>query len=439
MKVQNWIFFIAVLALFSCKPEMDEVTTSAGTADFSRYVALGNSLTAGFTDNDLFLSGQLNSYPAILADQMKAAGGGEFKQPLMVDETGFGRRLVLHAGLRRPVPAGIAANPANFASIAHLGPFNNLGVPGAKSFHLLPGAEAFSLQNPYYRRFAANPGTSTILAEALAQNPTFFTLWIGNNDVLGYAASGGASDSITNPQLFAGVMNTLIQQLTSKGAKGAIANIPDISTIPFFTFMNTQIPFNGLVLNQPQQVAALNSGYAQLNALIKALGSTDTLAFALGPNPFVIADKELPWGIRQMKQGELFLLTLPADSLLNHGYGSIIPIPDRYVLTIAEINRIKNAIEAYNNTILSLANQYNLAHVDIHKLLKDVSTTGIERDGIKFTNEYVIGNTFSVDGVHITGRAAAIVANEFIRSINSKYNATLKEVSPVYYSGLYYY
>ena len=46
--------------------------------------------------------------------------------------------------------------------------------------------------NPYYARFATAPGTSTVLGDALAVNPTFFTFWLGNNDILGYAAGGGA-------------------------------------------------------------------------------------------------------------------------------------------------------------------------------------------------------------------------------------------------------
>ncbi|MBE0639201.1 MAG: hypothetical protein IH598_11830 [Bacteroidales bacterium] len=439
MNIKNLLFIVIAALLFACKPELDEVNISSGNVDFSKYVAIGNSLTAGYTDGDLFISGQTNSYPSILADQMMAAGGGEFRQPMMTDEYGFGRRFLLDATLQRPVPAGVPVNQQNFASIANQGPFNNMGVPGAKSFHLVPGAESFSLQNPYYARFAAQPGVSTVLGEAVAQNPTFFTAWIGNNDVLGYALAGGASDSITSIGLFSLALGGVLQQLTSTGAKGAIANIPSITAAPYFTFMNTQLPYNGLVLTEPAQVAALNTGYAPLNTLIKLLGSTDTLVFALGPNPFVIVDKDLPWGMRQMKSGELFLLTLPTDSIINHGYGSMSPIPNKYVLTGAELDRINSAISAYNQTIMFFANDLGLAYMDANALMEKVSTTGLTVDGITFTSTFVTGNTFSLDGIHLTGRANAIVANEFIKSINSKYGSDLKEVSPLFYSGLYYY
>jgi hypothetical protein len=438
MKLRNIAFLFVLALLFSCKPELEEISLSSGSADFSKYVAIGNSLTAGFADGALYRSGQENSYPAILAQQMLMCGGGEFKQPLMFDELGFGGRLLLDATIEQPVVAPGEPDALNFASIADRGPFNNLGVPGAKSFHLVPGAEAFSQMNPYYGRFASQPGVSTVLAEAKAQNPTFFTAWIGANDVLGYALEGGAADSITDPGLFQMALGALLQEMIANGAKGAVANIPDITAIPYFRFMNTRLPFNALVINE-QQAAALNAAYAPLNALIKSLNSTDTIYFAAGPNPFVIADRDLPWGMRQMTANDLFLLRLPTDSISSHGWGSSVPIPNRHVLTTSEIQRIGNAIGSYNEIIMNLANQFDLAYVDINQFMFQTTSSGINRDGITFTGDFVTGNTFSLDGIHLTAKAYAMVANKFIEAINKKYNSNLKEVSPLYYPGIYLY
>ena len=91
------IFFstIAISALFlniSCETDFDtdvnDVVVTSGEADFSKYVALGNSLTAGYRDGALYSSGQAESYPSMLAGQMKLAGGGEFSQPLMPNDVG---------------------------------------------------------------------------------------------------------------------------------------------------------------------------------------------------------------------------------------------------------------------------------------------------------------------------------------------------------------
>ena len=93
--MKNYIKYLPLLALgfLSCEPEFDnaieenEVYT-VGEADFSNYVSLGNSLTAGFADNALYIQGQQNSYPNIIAGQFALVGGGVFTQPLMADNLG---------------------------------------------------------------------------------------------------------------------------------------------------------------------------------------------------------------------------------------------------------------------------------------------------------------------------------------------------------------
>ena len=114
-----------------------------------------------------------------------------------------------------------------------------MGIPGAKSFHLIaPGygnvaGVASGKANPYYARFATS-GTTTVLADALAQAPSFFSLFIGGNDVLSYATSGGVginqtgnldpstygSNDITDPNVFANVYNALATNLTAMEQKG---------------------------------------------------------------------------------------------------------------------------------------------------------------------------------------------------------------------------
>ena len=90
MKKRNLIYIVPLLLLAACKPSIDEFVPSKGNADFSHYIAVGDSWTAGFADASLYKSGQENSFPNILARQFSLVGGGEFKQPLMVDDYGFG-------------------------------------------------------------------------------------------------------------------------------------------------------------------------------------------------------------------------------------------------------------------------------------------------------------------------------------------------------------
>ena len=99
MKTPHILLLLALMSLMACQPELEDFSIGDGKADFTTYVAVGNSLTSGYADGELYRSGQENSYPAILAYQMKAGGCNEFRQPLMYDEYGFGRPLLLNASI----------------------------------------------------------------------------------------------------------------------------------------------------------------------------------------------------------------------------------------------------------------------------------------------------------------------------------------------------
>lgn len=434
MKKYFLYFAIAAFAV-ACKPEINEFTPSKGDADFSRLVSVGNSITAGYMDGALYKSGQQYAYPNILAKQFKLVGGGDFVQPVVNSEFGIAPGK-FKLGIKTDCAGVTGLSPVSDAGTFDNAPVtykvNNLGVPGAKSFHLLtPG---YASLNPYFGRFASNP-MNKIIDEIPGVNPTFFTLWIGNNDVLTYATSGGAADSVTSQAGFQSYLGAAIQALKANGAKGAIANIPDITSIPFFT----TVPYNALVLKDINQVNALNAAYHSFNLLLLSNGITDTIAFKLGPNPFIIEDPTLPlpapYKFRQIKSNELITLTVPRDSISCAYWGSQKPIPHRYVLDNAEITKIKNAVNGYNLTIANLATANGLALVDVNKNFNDAKS-GIYYDGIKFSSTFVTGGLFSLDGVHPTARGQAIIANYFIAAINSKFNAQIPFVNINDYPGL---
>src|ERR1700740_2744649 len=59
--------------------------------DTSRYVAIGDSVTAGYSDGALYYDAQLTAYPNLLAAQLKTHGSVKFKQPLTdKDSIGIG-------------------------------------------------------------------------------------------------------------------------------------------------------------------------------------------------------------------------------------------------------------------------------------------------------------------------------------------------------------
>lgn len=448
MKIKYYIFILLLAGIASCKPDIDEFTPEKGSADFTSYLAVGNSLTAGYADGALYKSGQEVSFPNILANQFAFVGGGGFAQPYMIDDYGFGfegmtpvPKLVL--GMKTdcegvtslaPVRAPVDVNMGNFQSVAAEGPYNNIGIPGAKVSHFF--FDQLAAFNPYYARFAPDATTPPINLTA-ALDATFFTLWIGNNDVLGYALAGGASDSLTHPamfsQLYGMILNACIlnQDGAYDDAKGAVANIPDVLSIPYFNFLKTQIPYNGMVLTADQA--------AGLNTLYQMYGHPE-ITFQEGQNAWVVENSDGSWG--RMTANDLLLLSLPTDSMKCHGMGvanpaipAPFPIPHKYILDAGEIADISSHIEQYNATIRDLATMHNLALIDANKLLMDAKT-GIIVDGIEFTSTFIQGNIFSTDGIHLCPSGNALIAYHFIEAINATYGASIPQVNVTEYGGV---
>lgn len=449
MKIKNLKYILFILLFNGCKPELSELNFDNNGLDFSRYVAVGNSLTAGYMDAALYNNGQLNSYPSILANQFAVVGGGAFKQPLANSDIGYGidaysftsnSRLALKY---KPSCSGTVEVLPDFVSTTgdasvvtgnvyntQGGPFNNMGVPGIKSYNLTQSTfgdpNILISGNPFYSRFASMPGTSTVLQDALSQMPTFFTYWIGSNDVLGYAIAGGDTslDKITSVQIFDSLVQVHISQLASATSlKGAIANVPDILDIPYF---NT-IPYNGLTLDATT-AATLNTLYATINPAIQ---------FAAGANAFVMIDAGAPGGVRQIKDNELVLLSLPLDSVKCAQWGSnpLYPLQDKYVLDATEVSQIRGAISTFNTKLFATANNYSLAYVDINTFFKSAKS-GYTFNGVTYTSEFVSGGAFSLDGIHPNPKGYALIANEFIKAINLRYACKIPLVDANGYPGV---
>lgn len=479
----KWLL-LASLSFVACNNSDEdsspvEVPITPGSASFAKYVALGDSFAAGYSDSALFKAAQETSYVNILAQQFLPAGGAAITIPYMADNIGglllggnviAGPRLYFNGKAPVPVPGVPTTEVTNHLT----GPFNNLGIPGAKSYHLVaPGygnvaGVALGKANPYYARFATS-ATTTVLADALLQSPSFFSLFIGGNDVLGYATSGGVgvnqtgnldpstygSNDITDPNVFANVYNGLVTNLTANGAKGVVANLPYVTTLPYFT----TVPYNPVPLNA-ETAAQLNAGYAQYNGglqlmvnnkLLTAEEATKrTIKFAAGNNAVVIVDSYLTnlSGVglpsyRQVTKEDLVVLTArtfigtPVGNDPTKINGVSVPLADQWVLTKEEVNEVKVATDAYNATIKTIAEAKGLALVDTKSAMEQLSLTGVRFGNYHMTASYVTGGAFSLDGVHPTPRGYGFIANLFINAINTKYGSTLRTVDLSQYQTLF--
>ena len=439
------LFFVSIAigtlmlsGISSCKTDFEDINYYDGNADFSKVVVVGGSHLAGYSDKALYLEAQSNSIPAILSNRLAFIGAYECLQPLVDPGVGIGilgnAKNVLQY-VDDPCQSGkiLIAAPIfstgdinNYNWLGNDIAYNNLAVPNTRVSDLTRqsyGDPSPFLGNPFYARFATQPGTSTISGDALQQIPSFILVWIGMEDVYNYARKGGklSGDSISNTSSFNNKFTNLINELTSLNAGGALLNIPEPSTIPFFN----EIPFDGLVLTAAQ-ADSLNILYASVDS---------TIVFHAGNNPFVIADPTIPTGRRQIKSGEFILQSVSRDSINCQGWGKTIPIPARYVLDEDEVADVMAAINAFNSTITSSAAAHNLALVDINTLFKTLNSS-VMFNNVNYSTQYLHGGAFSTDGYHPSQRGSALITNEIVSTINRFYSAKIPLADVNAYPGI---
>jgi lysophospholipase L1-like esterase len=355
-----------------------------GSASFTRYVALGDSLTAGFSSGSIVVTYQSNSYPALLHRQATGSAAG-FEQPL-VSTPGLPGVLRLNSLLPAPsiAPTPGQGQPINLNLPR---PYDNMAVPGANLHDLLTKTQSTSASDPtdlILRRLGF-----TQLQQGLSLQPTFVSLWIGNNDALAAATSGIVIDGVTlTPAAqFDAEYRAVAAAIASTGAKMAVANIPDVTTIPFVTTISRFVTLPS--------------------------GQTVTL---IGPNG-------------PLQAGDFVLLTASADIAQGRGFSPAFPLADSEVLSAAEAATIQDRINHYNATIAAVANERGAALIDINAALHELATTGVPVGGITYTSAFLTGGIFGYDGVHPNAFGYAYVANLFIEAINDKFGGDVPLVN----------
>ena len=411
---------MAIVALGSCKSSDHPGYPSAGKADFSTYIAVGNSLTAGQADGGQYLESQQNSYPQILAAQLKTVGGGDFSSAFFnagqengtgflalagfnPDSTPIIKQVTTDLAIRGQftVPGGGTINLLT----KYTGPLNNYGISNIRLSDI--NSPSFGNINEFYERLLPEnpPANTKPYIDFITDKPfTFFTCWLGNNDVLLYAARGAATpeDFPTDKATFSTLYNQVADRLTAKGAKGVVSTIPDVTKTAFLTTVTLQSLLKAVHVSAP----AVKDLFIQTGkSAVRAATAEDlfTLDF-----------------------GSANLLGVPNSAGQPYGLDPANPIENRFVLDKDEIPIIEDFTNSYNNTIRSVAQAKNLALYDAFNVFNDIADAdGMTENGIKFTNTFITGNLFGLDGIHLTPRGYAVVANGIIRAINKTYSANV--------------
>ncbi|HEY2932596.1 MAG TPA: SGNH/GDSL hydrolase family protein [Acidobacteriota bacterium] len=357
---------------------------------FLSYVAVGDSLTAGYISGSLNEDGQRAAYPVLLSAQMRT-----FVFVPLVARPGIPNELQL-------ISAGFPPNlqPRPGTSTGRIFPLlmaTNLGVPGHTADAALRkrpvgpvgSAAFFNPDNILTNLILGLPGLVAPIAPAGSQveqaeflKPTFATIWLGNNEALGPASAGSAN--LPSLESFRDNITEVINRVLATGARIAVANVADVPSAAFFF----TIP----------ELAAAAGVPAPLVQFVLGVGPEDLIPATAIPTLLQIAQGQA--------QG---------------------PLPPNLVLTAQEVRAIRERTQQYNNVIARLAEQRGFPVVDSNALLRRIRREGVAVGNLRLTGSF-LGGIFSLDLIHPTRTGQAIVANEFIAAINSFYKTTLVPV-----------
>ncbi|HYO75546.1 MAG TPA: SGNH/GDSL hydrolase family protein, partial [Thermoanaerobaculia bacterium] len=384
-----------------------------GSANFSNFVALGDSYGAGFESSSLNERHQVWSWPAVIARQVgltlcqpgAAANAGCFAQPL-VSFPGISNELVLNSLVPSPViaPAPGTGQPL---MLQFARPYNNLSIPGATVGALLTltGAEPQQPNEPTAVSFGrlVLRGQGTAVAQAIAQHPTFIALWVGGNDYLSVMFSGNPA-TITSAADFKTRYEALLSALVAGAPQAGmvVGNLPAVVP-PYLALVPAYL------VNPQSGQPVLDPTGARIYYQVRTGEGTSapiapTTLIPLQTRAKLAQGYGLPTAFRNIP---------PFSSLPHVGE----PLSQDDVITAEEIQQVFARVAEYNAIIEQAASSRNIPVADINGLFQRV-TVGMQLGPITVSAAPVVGGFFSFDFFHLTDLGYLLFANEYIRAIN---------------------
>jgi lysophospholipase L1-like esterase len=390
----------------------------SGGALFQRFVAMGNSISAGFQSGGINDSTQQRSCPVLLA----AAAGAAFEIPHLImpgcPSPYTNNVLRTHVG---GVPDGQYRSIC-FGRVSNSGNLNNVAVPGAGVADMFSN---FATPVSIYEQLSAFfLGGRTEIQAMQQRRPTLISLEIGPNDVLGALisdANPGDPAEVTAAATFDTKYTELADSLAATGASVAVFTVPDVTVIPFASRGSTYWCLRtGLCPGVPQQLPptlTVSNNCAPGAAVPGAKGDSILIPWTKG----------LP-RIAAAAAGQPTTLDCSVDSV---------------VVTPSEYATMRNAVAAFNTTVNAQAAAHNWAVVDLNAILQgavangtipafpdisrastggSVTFQGFTPQGARLPPE---ASLFSLDGFHPSTLAHRSLADALAAAINAKYGTTL--------------
>lgn len=440
-------------------PTTNTPPATTGAAVLVRIVGIGDSLTAGGQSNGLvgqappaanpLGAGSLN--PFIWPSQQygwwadlynQAAGGTTFGQtgvastvlPL-IKAPGIGSVLVLNAtgtslispqascgGLdasaftisgalsTRVNPNTIPYDVAVPGQLVHEALYQNAPQGTCQAVSVAPGSLFQAETADFYPVMANFPGLTQVQA-ARSLRPTLTTVWLGHNDLLKYALSGGQFGPTPASSIQAD-LTTIVQTMYQAGSQVVIGNLLDVLTTPLFV----SLP------NVPVASAA--------DPIMVDLGILSAGAIGAPAIPLVnavLAANNLTAG------SYLTFSALPAVIAYIQSGGTA-PVPSGLVaageaLPAAFAAQVQSLNDSYNTAIANVASSTGATLVDMHAAFQQVVTAAGAINPGTCCALVPFGGLTSYDMLHPSVTGYALIANAWIAVINAKFGTTIPAVN----------
>lgn len=404
-RLLSWLVPVAVLSA-GCRDRPGPVDPSEAGL-FGRYVALGNSITAGAESGGINDSTQANAYPVLIASRVGAPFSvAELRRPgcppplvgpaPLTDERVDGADPLSCAGVRLPIPQ----------------PLQSLAVPGFGIADALTVPEG--VLGLIYRQIFGNRSLVQAMADA---NPTLVTVWLGNSDALG-AATTGDVDQLTPLASFTASLSSIVS---------AMAGVPTLIDAVLIGVSN---PLHAPLL-QPGAYLWLVAQDPEGAALLGKPVSDTCAPVGPGAEPNPLA-------------ANLLSLSILADV----GLAEVSCVDDApYVVNEAEQAEITERVAAFNAAIRENAEANGWIYIDsnqeiITPLLADPEQirkcqglaaaataealrAAVEETCPRPTAQNFFGAALSFDGVHPSRAGQQVVADVLLAALEGKHGPDL--------------
>jgi lysophospholipase L1-like esterase len=385
--------------------------TAPENAIFARYVAMGNSITAGFQSAGINDSTQRRSYAAMIG----RASGFPYRYASL---QGRGCPPPFTNNVTQERVGGGTPLTCDLRAPDHHPWLTNVAVPGATSFspvdNLSPGANSNALTT-----FILG-GRTQVQAMQDAQ-PTLVSVWIGNNDVLGALTSTAnpGNPALVTPQLaFEANYGGMLDAIEATGAEAALISVGNVAAIPY---ASRAAIYYCLTYDDPVCAAPLPEDPDPNFAGLAGLGVW-TVTASCSPAAAGLGTL-VPWPVILTKLGAATNPGGPVPQTLDCDV-------DTEVVTPAENAGMQAAVAGYNAYIAAEATARGMAYLDVNPtLLAKVADGTIPAlpDLLPALagQPVTFGPLFSLDGVHPSTEAHGLVADLLAALINQTYGTTI--------------